>query len=431
MSEDRFIFNGWKADREKRNFSFLYSIIRENEQFELTQTLIFPKPFSEEQIDHIHPTLDFLSLALGASYWKMFCPRIMETPHIKLSQKQAEFWNTVYTKGLGEFFYKNKIDFRGLVAFPVSKKAVEKAYIRSVSDMGKTPRALVLFGGGKDSLVTAEMLKQSKKQFSFFALGDFPILKEPAKTAEVELITVSRSMDPKFFELSGRTDVYNGHVPISLFYSGTALLTAQLYGFDEVVISAEHSANYGNVEYLGETINHQWSKSEEAETLLRSYIRSFITEDIEYDSLIRDMHEIQVAELFSHYPKYLDVFSSCNMNFSLTKIAKKKWCGECPKCAFVFAILSPFIPKQKLVSVFNKNLFADEALLPTYRELLGLEAFKPFECVGTPEETKLAFLFAHQKGEYENDAAMKQFVSLCKDEFTGIEKSKKKLLPNI
>src|SRR3989344_6098833 len=148
MSEDRFIFNGWKADSEKKSFSFFYSVIRTDERFEFVETLAFPKSFSEEQVRAVRSTLDFLSLSLGASYWKIFCPRIIETPHIKLSHKQAEFWNTVYTKGLGEFFYKNKIDFRGLVSFPFIKRDA----LRTERTPQKTNKALVLLGGGKDSL---------------------------------------------------------------------------------------------------------------------------------------------------------------------------------------------------------------------------------------------------------------------------------------
>jgi hypothetical protein len=202
-----------------------------------------------------------------------------------------------------------------------------------------------------------------------------------------------------------------------------------LYGFDEVVLAAERSADYGNVFYLGEMINHQWSKSDEAEKLLHDYFAEFVTSDIKFHSLIRKFSELEVASLFSEYPQYFKVFSSCNKNFSLTRKAEKKWCGECPKCAFVYAILAPFLSKATLVSIFGKNMFADNHHLPIYRELLGLEAFKPFECVGTIEETKLAFLLAHKSSDYAEDAVMKQFVASCSKEFDTIAESQKELLP--
>jgi len=338
---DKFIFNGWHIGKKKNTAFFLYSLIHNDEHFEFTETLELPKSLSDEDVEKSKHALDFLALALGLSFWKTFCPKEIETPFISLSKDQAEFWNAVYTKGLGEFFYKNKIDFRGLVNFPTGK-----ASPADTSANAPIPhRALVLLGGGKDSLVSAELLRKEGKEFSFFSLGEHPIFKETAKIAGADMITIKRTIDQKLFELNKRFDVYNGHVPVSLIYSGAGMLVAGLYGFDEVIISAERSANYGNVEYFGETINHQWSKSEEAETLIKKYFDKYVTGSIKYHSLIRDFSEIKIAEIFSHYPKYFDVFSSCNKNFLINKQAERKWCGECPKCAFVFAILAPFVPK--------------------------------------------------------------------------------------
>lgn len=426
MEKDIFIFNGWQIGADKKTASFFYSLVHGAEHFEFSEVLELPEPLFDEKAVRVKRAFDFITLALGASYWKTFCPKKIETPFSSLSKGQAEFWNTVYTKGLGEFFYKNKIDFRGLIQFPFGETSPTEL-------LEKEPlprRALVLIGGGKDSLVSAEILRGKGKDFSFFSLGNFLLIKNAAKAAGVNLITIGRKIDPLLFELNKRPDVYNGHMPISLIYIATAMLASLLYGFDELVISAEQSANYGNVEYLGETINHQWSKSEEAESLMRSYFRNFVTGSVTFHSLIRGFSELKVAELFSKYPKYLDIFSSCNRNFLLTKKSDKKWCGLCPKCAFVFAILAPFIPKSKLVAIFGKDLFADDKLLSVYRELLGLEAVKPFECVGTPEEVALAFLLSHKKGGYEEAAAMKQFITSLEKDFNRINDSKKLILPD-
>ena len=37
------------------------------------------------------------------------------------------------------------------------------------------------------------------------------------------------------------------------------------------------------------------------------------------------------------------------------------WCGECPKCHFVFLIFAPFMAKDRLLSIFGKNLLDDPA----------------------------------------------------------------------
>lgn len=68
--------------------------------------------------------------------------------------------------------------------------------------------------------------------------------------------------------------------------------------------------------------------------------------------------------------------------------------------------------------MFGGNLFEDDTLLPLYRELLGLEGHKPFECVGTKEETAAAFILAHNRGEFEGAAAMTMFLNECLPEIT-------------
>lgn len=422
-----FTFGGYEIKKEEGVVTFKYELAHKGETFSFAEKIIFDPAradFSRVSEKVLLAALDTLSLILGVSYWKLFCSKEIRLPHIKLSRGQAEFWNTVYTKGLGEFFYKNKIDFRGLVNpvrgregsqrssasngvnFPSAAKKVPRS--QAVPKTGKT---LVLWGGGKDSIVSAELLKKDGKDFDLFSLNDYPIQRETAKIAGKELLVVKREIDPKLLELNKRPDVYNGHVPVSVVYSSTALVAAILYGYDSIVNSCEKSANYGNVEYLGETVNHQWSKSEEFEKMFRDYIKTYITSTVTYSSLLRQYSELQIAELFSKYPRYFSSFASCNKNFTIAKPKGNRWCGECAKCAFVFAILSAYLPKDTLVKIFGKNLFSDPALLTIYRKLWGLEAEKPFDCVGTPEETLAAFELASKTGAYKEDVIMKGYES--------------------
>ncbi len=184
----------------------------------------------------------------------------------------------------------------------------------------------------------------------------------------------------------------------------TALFAALLYDFRVVVASNEASANYGNVMYLGSEMNHQWSKSLEFETLLSQYVTNYISQDLSVFSLLRPLTEMDIAKTFSKYPNYFHSFTSCNTNFKIQHNPRRgQWCGKCPKCAFVFLILSAFLPKETVIGIFQKNLFADPTLIATYEELLGIAGFKPFECVGTPEESILAFRKVREKGEFSGD----------------------------
>ena len=62
---------------------------------------------------------------------------------------------------------------------------------------------------------------------------------------------------------------YNGHIPVTAINSIIGLIVADAKGLGPVVLSNERSSNVGNVEWMGQDINHQWSKSVTYETLLR------------------------------------------------------------------------------------------------------------------------------------------------------------------
>lgn len=377
-----------------------------------TETLFFKKPgidFNNMSQELITRILNNLLLVLGISYWKTYCPKKMEILPFILSKKEAEFWNTVYTKGLGEFFYKNNINFHGLVQFPYSRNRIRK--LAKYDTRIIKNRSLLLFGGGKDSLVSAELLKKRKKDFALFRVGESTIQKKTAAMVARPSFVFTRAIDPKLFALNNKKEIYNGHVPASALYAFLGIFAAMLYNFRDVIASNEKSANYGNVRYLGTVVNHQWSKSQEFETLLKSYLKQFVTSGIHYYSLLRSMNEIEIVKRFALYPQYFGAFSSCNRNFSITKKPRKKWCGKCPKCAFVFAALAAYLPKEVVIEIFEKNLFADEKLVPLYKELLGFQKFKPFECVGTPEETRRAFRVIQKSGEYNQTPVMRMFES--------------------
>lgn len=73
------------------------------------------------------------------------------------------------------------------------------------------------------------------------------------------------------------------------------------------------------------------------------------------------------------------------------------WCGECPKCAFVFLILTPFIERTDLERIYGKNLLLDSSLQETYKNLLGIAGEKPLECVGEIKESRYAMLLAFER----------------------------------
>jgi hypothetical protein len=106
---------------------------------------------------------------------------------------------------------------------------------------------------------------------------------------------------------------------------------------------------------------------------LREYSKKYISEEIKYFSLLRDFYEIKIAKLVSKYKDYFPVFSSCNNNFKIiedNKTVSSRWCLNCPKCAFVYSILRPYLSKKEVKIIFGSDMFEDETQIKVFEELL-------------------------------------------------------------
>src|SRR6185437_4477296 len=116
-----------------------------------------------------------------------------------------------------------------------------------------------------------------------------------------------------------------------------------------VVVSNEQSANEPTLHYEGMEINHQYSKSQEFERDFQEQLTHRLGDHVRYYSLLRPLSEVRIAELFARigFDAYHDVFSSCNRAFTHDS-DHMFWDGTCPKCAFVFLALTPFVAPDKL-----------------------------------------------------------------------------------
>jgi UDP-N-acetylmuramoylalanine--D-glutamate ligase len=389
-----FEFTSYKFLPSQKRIIFRYQFnFNGGNPLKLTEEIILPRVPQAVPAELLKNLLSSAHLALGVSYYKLYCPKKVIYPY-QLTAEQAQFFTTVYKKGLGELYYRNKLNPANSPVFELSKTAKT----RSTGFLRKS-RALVGIGGGKDSIVVAELMKRAEQKFSALVMETgkpSPIIGDVIKIIGVDKLILNRQLDEKLFE--SYPDTYNGHIPFNAVLAFVGLIGAVLYDYNEVIVGNEFSSSFGNIVYKGMEVNHQWSKSLEFEMLFQKYCRSFITPDVKYYSLLRPYYEIKIAELFTQYKKYHHLFSSCNRNFKVNRERQKNlWCGECPKCAFVFALLSAFLPKPELVKIFGKNLYADKNLLATYKDLIGAGKMKPFECVGSFEETLSAMYLAKDK----------------------------------
>lgn len=401
-----FIFDSYSLNRENGEIELRYKL---DNGIRFLETITLSKPIGNIVDEaELNRALFLLHLFGGISYYKTCCPKKIEVRSGKLTKDQAEFWNTVYTKGLGQFFYENKINFLELINFPTSVSPAISMQERQIEGSSKT---LVPVGGGKDSVVTIEKLRTEEAAITLFRMGTHSIIEELAKIADLPLLSVKRQLSRKLFELN-EEGAFNGHVPITGYLSALTIVIALLYEFDTVSMSNEKSASEGNVEYLGEDINHQWSKGEEFEKMFRGYVRRWVTPNVRYENPLRKMTELEIAGEFAKYPQYFSYVTSCNTNWRILEARpKERWCNTCPKCAFVFTLLAMHMDKKTVLEMFGKNLFENAELIPLYKELLGIEGHKPFECVGTAEEVKEAFQLIHERGEYEDTPIMQLYLS--------------------
>lgn len=412
-----FIFESYSFDPKTGRIALRYSL---DDELKFEETLLIPTPIPNPTPN---PSLDAALFALhligGISYYKTCCPKKIEIRSGVLTKAQTQFWNAVYTKGLGEFFYKNDIDFQRLVRFPADKNICPTpSPSPSPAERGKH-KVLLPIGGGKDSIVTLEKLRARGADVTLFRMGSHPLIEKIATLANLPLLSVERHLSSSLFDLNEQ-GALNGHIPITAYLSSLTIVISILFDFEEVAMSDEKSANEGNIEFKGEQINHQWSKSEEFERMFQEYVSVFIASDIRYASTLRNLTELEIAGEFCTYPQYFDCTTSCNKNWRIASVLNPSpssnplWCNHCPKCAFVFALYAAYLPKKTVVKIFGSNLFDDPSLLSLYKQLLGLEGFKPFECVGTAEEIREAFRMIKEQGNWDDTFIMKSFMEFVR-----------------
>ncbi|MBS7021453.1 MAG: hypothetical protein KH135_06390 [Firmicutes bacterium] len=356
-------------------------------------TLTIKKEKDGNQIDQSYfKNLVFhIGMVELVSYFKCTCSPNVEIKAGYLNEEQLKFFQKLYYHGLGEFLYTNGIEVEMDELMRLTCAHPEEE-LPSISYQGVGN--LIPVGGGKDSTVSLELLKEEKETNSCFMINPKEVMIACANVAgydDNDIITVKRVIDKNLLELN-KQGYLNGHTPFSAIVAFTSYLCAYLNGKKYIVLSNEASANEATV--LGTKINHQYSKTYEFENDFNEYTKKFFQIDIKYFSMLRPLSEFQIGMLFSNYKKFHPIFKSCNVG---SKQKPWVWCCDCPKCLFVYSILSPFLYKEELLSIFQEDMFENESLLNTFIELLGYGKTKPFECVGTYSEVRYAISLTIQK----------------------------------
>ncbi len=392
-----FIFENYHVSRNDSQLTARFFFNLSDKYFFEPEIIIpFKYFFTDNAFDReiINDLVFHIGMVELISYWKAACPPEIIIKPRHLNETQVKWWKKLYYNGLGEFFYTNKIN--------ISSDTFAKIYPDKTA--GNKPfsfktknRIIVPVGGGKDSVVTLELLKKAGMPVIPFMLNPRNASLDCAKKAgfsRKNIFEVHRAIHPQLLELN-KKGFLNGHTPFSALLAFISLLAAYLNKTGNIALSNEASANEPTVR--NSAVNHQYSKSFEFEKDFRDYVSSYISEDFNYFSFLRPLSEFRIAGLFSGFHEYHNVFRSCNAGSKTDS-----WCGKCPKCLFTWIILSPFLEQEELKNIFNKDLFNDTQLIPVFEQLIGLTETKPFECVGAIDEINSALAITIRKLKSEN-----------------------------
>lgn len=293
-----------------------------------------------------------------------------------LSKSECEFFEKLIFNGMAEFRFENKI--------PVQAKTTITS-LEEDENINSTPKKikslngrLLLNGGGKDGIVSTILLGEADLDFDFFQVG----------TSKAQAIVTNYfSKTPLIFrrQMDERRNnaKFSGHRPTSAAIALTAVLSAYISGKQDVIASNEASSNEANLNIDGIDINHQYSKSFEFEQDLSKLLKDHEI-PIRYFSILRPIHELQIAKILTAHPEYADKFISCNHGFR-----KGFWCMKCSKCAFITLILNALSP-EFASKTLGLNSINTQNLKKHLSSLIDHEVDKPFECVGTLEECRIS-----------------------------------------
>jgi hypothetical protein len=401
-----FRYRDHAVDAERGVLSLRYEL----DGREFTERVTLP-PGARWHTEEARAAARLAFLLSGVSYYKTAAPPVIDFGETALTGTEEAFLREFYLRGLAEFAYRNNLDLTQLRI--EARRAPDPPPAPPAPSSPK--RALVPFGGGIDSIVTVEQVRQQADVALFVAsrpADRFDAIEQPAAVTGLPVVRAEREIDPQLLR-SAELGFLNGHVPVTGILSAIAALAAVLEDRDAVVMSNEWSASIPTLEFDGRPVNHQFSKSEEFEAAFRAVLATSAARPPDYFSWLRDRTELWVGREFAKLGPYHASFRSCNKAF-YTERARRfaHWCGQCDKCVFIDLILAPFLSAGALRQIFAVagEPLDDPALKPKFRSLLGAGA-KPFECVGEVTECRAAVLMAARRDDRAGSGLLQELAA--------------------
>lgn len=403
----RFFYRGYSTEETLNELKITYTFEIEGLS-EFTPTWTFPQNGNTQVKWNEDPLMKKMIFSLGmvelVSYWKITCSPQVVIEAGALNKDQILWWKDLYFNGLGEFFYVNKITeadpegFMEMVCALGEEVKKPHDYAKKQDTTGSEKGVLVPVGGGKDSAVTLELLKSADVPVFAYIINPRGATIHTTESADLDadhVISVHRTLDKRMLQLN-KEGFLNGHTPFSALVAFSTVIAARMAGLSYIALSNESSANESTVQ--GSTVNHQYSKSFKFETDFHRYQTDYLPGSAYYFSMLRPLSEFQIAKYFAKQKQYHAIFRSCNAGSKTDS-----WCGHCPKCLFVYFILSPFLSREEVKEIFGTDMLEDETMQSTMEQLVGIQEEKPFECVGSRDEINTALVMTIDRLEKDGE----------------------------
>ncbi len=366
-----------------------------------------------------HPLIDTITAHIALFEGMKLCSLFPETYDISsvaeyLFPETLALFLQIYAGVFAQHWYENQVtNYRGPeLIYPGKTLGESMAQWGAIAldqphptqDSTPLPTILTGCGGGKDSVLAMKLLEAANIPFATMQYSHSVYGKADAQHQLIEDVLTCTNpvrshrisiyddfLDDPLFPLyfPNNSGITAPETPVSVFES---LLLALQWNYAYLNLAHEKSANKGNLfwDAIGQEVNHQWGKSFEAETLLNQFIQNYFISNFTYFSLLQPLYDLRIFASLARYPEVVPKIHSCNI--------QKPWCKKCPKCAYVWLGLMAAFPTDLVDAVFQRNLFDDPDLALIFRQMIGLEAHTPFECIGEVDESRLNMRRCLEKG---------------------------------
>lgn len=312
-----------------------------------------------------------------------------------------ELWNSVFHNVWAVWRYENDLPGYRL---PTPDLAPNSEIAPVTVPVGERP-TLMLCGGGKDSLSSMKLLERGGIPYDAFVYSHSTYGRGSMQHELIDglLATCTPGRVHRAWVIDDGLDapvtVVHPELNLQRLIAAEtvssywqALPLALAHGYTEVALGISRSTDEHNLtwEATGEDVNYLWGMSSAAEHLVHDYIRSHIAANVAVFHILRPIYDVNVFALLNRDLASVPATHSCAQ--------LKPWCCRCAKCIYVWMNYVAWLPAETVAATFDTNLFEISENRPLLRKMLGLESYKPTDCVGTVSEARLAFLMCRRKG---------------------------------